>query len=70
MMAEMRAYGEGFIIADQIPTKLAPETENSNGKIYSPPGLAGLRAAGSCVNLTDWESGTELKPGLAIVLHD
>ena len=73
MMAEMRAYGEGFIIADQIPTKLAPETlKNSNLKIIhrlvSPDDR---EAAGSCVNLTDWQKRhlNNLKPGLAIV-HD
>ncbi|HLJ53578.1 MAG TPA: ATP-binding protein [Chthonomonadaceae bacterium] len=73
MMAEMRAYGEGFIIADQIPTKLAPETlKNSNLKIIhrlvSPDDR---EAAGSCMNLTDWQKRhlNNLKPGLAIV-HD
>jgi hypothetical protein len=29
MLADMRTYGEGFIIADQIPTKLTPETLKS-----------------------------------------
>jgi hypothetical protein len=34
MMAEIRAYGEGIIIADQSPTKVAPDViKNSNIKI-------------------------------------
>lgn len=34
MIAEMRAYGQGVIIAEQIPTKLAPDViKNSSNKI-------------------------------------
>lgn len=34
MLAEMRSYGQGVIIAEQIPTKLAPEViKNSSNKI-------------------------------------
>jgi DNA helicase HerA-like ATPase len=34
MLAEIRTYGQGIIIADQIPTKLAPDTiKNTNLKI-------------------------------------
>lgn len=34
ILAEIRAYGEGFIIAEQIPTKLAPEiVKNTNLKV-------------------------------------
>lgn len=34
MIAEMRAYGQGVIVAEQIPTKLAPEViKNSSTKI-------------------------------------
>jgi len=29
MLSEVRAYGEGFLIAEQIPTKLAPEVVNT-----------------------------------------
>jgi hypothetical protein len=73
MLAEMRAYGEGFIIADQIPTKLAPETmKNSNVKIVhrliSPDDRV---AAGSCINLNDRQIRylNNLTRGLALV-HD
>ena len=34
MLAEIRTYGQGILIADQIPTKLAPDTiKNTNLKI-------------------------------------
>ncbi|RYX80670.1 ATP-binding protein [bacterium] len=53
MLAELRAYGEGFLIADQIPTKLAPEVlKNSNVKIVHRLVAPDDReAAGSCINL-------------------
>jgi hypothetical protein len=73
MLAEMRAYGEGFVIADQIPTKLAPETmKNSNVKIVhrliAPDDRA---AAGSCINLNERQIRylNNLTRGLALV-HD
>lgn len=73
MLAEMRAYGEGFVIADQIPTKLAPETlKNSNLKIIHRLASPDDRqAAGDCINLTDWQKRhlNNLPPGLAVV-HD
>lgn len=34
MLAEIRSFGQGFLIADQVPTKLAPDTlKNTNLKI-------------------------------------
>jgi hypothetical protein len=34
LLSEMRAYGQGFVIADQVPVKLAPDViKNSNLKI-------------------------------------
>jgi len=72
-LAEMRAYGEGFIIADQIPTKLAPETlKNTNLKIVHRLVAPDDRdVAGSCMNLNDWQTRhlNNLPPGIAIV-HD
>jgi hypothetical protein len=73
MLAEMRAYGEGFIIADQIPTKLAPETlKNSNLKIvHRLVAPDDRQIAGDCINLTDFQKRylNNLSPGLAII-HD
>ena len=73
MLAEMRAYGEGFIIADQIPTKLAPEIlKNSNLKIvHRLMAPDDRQAAGNCINLNDQQIRqlNTLRPGLAVV-HD
>jgi len=73
MLAEMRAYGEGFFIADQIPTKLTPEIlKNSNLKIiHRLVAPDDRQAAGSCINLTEWQMRhlNNLSPGFAIV-HD
>jgi hypothetical protein len=73
MLAEMRAYGEGFLIADQIPTKLAPETlKNSNLKIVHRLVAPDDReATGRCLNLNERQSRhlNNLAPGQAVV-HD
>ncbi|MGW7356215.1 helicase HerA domain-containing protein [Streptomyces sp. NPDC054802] len=73
MLAEMRAHGEGFIVADQIPTKLAPETlKNSNVKILHRLVSQDDRAAvAGTVNLTEAQSRhlATLPPGEAVV-HD
>ncbi|MFI2457937.1 ATP-binding protein [Streptomyces sp. NPDC019539] len=73
MLAEMRAYGEGFIVADQIPTKLAPETlKNSNVKILHRLVAQDDRTAvAATVNLTEDQSRhiAALSPGEAVV-HD
>ncbi|MFI1369214.1 ATP-binding protein [Streptomyces griseochromogenes] len=73
MLAEMRAYGEGFIVADQVPTKLAPEiVKNSNVKILHRLVAADDRAVvAATVNLTEQQSRhlATLPPGEAVV-HD
>ena len=55
MLAEMRAYGEGFVIADQIPSKLAPDIlKNSYLKIaHQLLDAQDRNAVGGCMNLTD-----------------
>jgi DNA helicase HerA-like ATPase len=55
MLAEMRAYGEGFVIADQIPSKLAPEIlKNSYLKVaHQLLDSEDRHAIGSCMNLTE-----------------
>lgn len=71
MLAEMRAYGEGFIIVDQIPTKLAPETlKNTNLKIVHRLTAADdRRAVGECMNLNELQTRhlNNLKPGMAVM---
>ena len=73
MLAEMRAYGEGFVIADQIPTKLAPETlKNSNLKIVHRLAAPDDRqVTGACLNLNEAQIKhlNSLGPGEAVV-HD
>ncbi|MBX3402392.1 MAG: ATP-binding protein [Phycisphaeraceae bacterium] len=73
MLAEIRAYGEGFIISDQIPTKLAPEIiKNSNLKIIHRLSAADDRTAvGACMNLSEQQLRhmNNLHRGQAIV-HD
>lgn len=74
MLAEMRAYGEGFIIADQIPTKLAPETlKNSNLKIiHRLVAPDDRQIAGSCINLNEQQIRhlNNLAPGYAIAHNE
>ncbi|MGH8200918.1 MAG: ATP-binding protein [Steroidobacteraceae bacterium] len=55
MLAEMRAYGEGFIIADQIPSKLAADIlKNSYLKIaHQLLDAQDRHAVGGCMNLTE-----------------
>ncbi len=73
MMAEMRAYGEAFIVADQIPVKLAPEVlKNSNVKIIHRLAAPDDRAAvAASMNLSEAQSRylIGLQPGIAVV-HD
>lgn len=71
MLAELRALGEGFIIAEQIPSKLASDAlKNTNLKIIHRLTAPTERAsAGQCVNLTDrqlWHLAN-LSKGLAVV---
>lgn len=73
MLAEMRAYGEGFIIADQIPTKLTPETLKNTGLKIAHRLIAAddRQAIGSSLNLEEAQIRhlNNLKPGQAVI-HD
>lgn len=73
LLAEMRAYGEGFVVADQTPTKLAPEVvKNTTVKIVHRLVAAEDRAAvAAAMNLTDAQARhlAALPPGVAAV-HD
>lgn len=74
LLAEIRAYGEGLIIADQIPSKLVPDViKNTAGKIVHRLPAADDRAAvGATINLTDEQSRylVTLSPGTAAVFTD
>jgi len=53
MLAEIRTFGQGIIIADQIPTKLAPDTmKNTNLKIvHRTVALEDREAIGHAMNM-------------------
>jgi len=74
ILAEIRAYGEGFLIADQIPTKLAPEIiKNTNLKVmHRVVAEDDRKIMGATMNMTDEESIriTALNPGEAAVFSE
>lgn len=55
MLAEIRSYGQGIIIADQVPTKLASDTiKNTNLKIvHRTVMMEDREAIGKAMNMTD-----------------
>ncbi len=71
MLAEIRSYGQGFIIADQIPNKLAPEAlKNTNLKVMHRIVATDDRdSMGGAMNLDDIQKRhvTALGQGRAIV---
>ncbi len=71
MLAEIRSYGQGFIIADQIPNKLAPEAlKNTNLKIMHRIVAKDDRdSMGDAMNMDDASKrhATALEQGQAIV---
>lgn len=74
LLAEIRAYGEGLIIAEQIPSKLVPDViKNTAVKImHRLPAADDREAVGATVNLTDRQSQflVTLRPGVAAVFAD
>jgi hypothetical protein len=74
LLAEIRAYGEGIVIAEQIPTKLIPDViKNTAVKIlHRLPALDDRQAVGATMNLTDGQSTylVTLAPGTAAVFTD
>jgi uncharacterized protein len=74
LLAELRAYGEGLIIADQIPAKLIPDViKNTAVKItHRLPAADDRDAVGATMNLTDAQSRylVTLAPGEAAVFSD
>jgi uncharacterized protein len=74
MLAEVRAYGEGIVIAEQIPAKLIPDTvKNTAVKIvHRLPASDDRDAVGATMNLADDQSSflVTLPPGEAAVFTD
>ncbi len=74
MLAEIRAYGEGLVIADQIPARLTADViKNTAVKIiHRLPGADDREAVGAAINLTTDQSARlpALNPGQAAVATD
>ncbi len=71
MLAEVRSLGEGIIVAEQIPAKLAPDViKNTNLKlVFRLPAEDDKRSVGSTINLADDQARvlTSLPRGEALV---
>ena len=74
LQSEIRAYGEGLIIAEQIPSKLVPNViKNTAVKIvHRLPAADDREAVGATMNLTEDQSAylVTLTPGEAAVFTD
>jgi hypothetical protein len=74
LLAEVRAYGEGLVIAEQIPAKLIPDAvKNSAVKIvHRLPAADDRDAVGATMNLSQAQSQylVTLPPGEAAVFTD
>ncbi|MFC6080186.1 ATP-binding protein [Sphaerisporangium aureirubrum] len=74
MLAEIRAYGEGIVVAEQIPTKLiADVVKNTALKVvHRLPAEDDRRLVGSAMNLSEDQSRqvVSLRPGFAAVFAD
>jgi DNA helicase HerA-like ATPase len=74
MLAEIRAYGEGIVIAEQIPAKLVPDVvKNTALKVlHRLPAHDDRQVVGAAMNLDDDQSRqvVSLQPGVAAVFAD
>ena len=74
LLAEIRAYGEGLIVAEQIPSKLVPDViKNTAVKIvHRLPAKDDRDAVGATMNITDAQSEflVTLRPGEGAVFTD
>jgi Bacterial protein of unknown function (DUF853) len=74
LLAEIRAYGEGIVVAEQIPAKLVPDVvKNTALKIlHRLPAADDRQTVGAAMNLDDDQSRqvVSLRPGVAAVFAD
>jgi uncharacterized protein len=74
ILAEVRAYGEGVIVADQIPSKLIPDViKNTALKVvHRLPAADDRLVVGATINLSEEQSQylVTLEPGTAAVFAD
>lgn len=74
LLAEIRAYGEGVIVAEQIPNKLIPDViKNTALKVvHRLPAADDRLVVGATINLSEAQSQyiVTLEPGVAAVFAD
>ncbi len=74
MLAEIRAYGEGIVVAEQIPTKLVPDVVKNTALkvVHRLPAHDDRRLVGAAMNLDEDQSRevVSLRPGVAAVFAD
>jgi hypothetical protein len=74
VLSEIRAYGEGLMLVDQVPARLIPDViKNTNLKIvHRLVADDDRQAMGSCMTLTSTQTElmNRLRPGQAIVYGD
>jgi uncharacterized protein len=74
MLAEIRAYGEGIIVAEQIPTKLVPDVVKNTALkvVHRLPAFDDRQLVGAAMNLDGDQSRevVSLSPGVAAVFAD
>jgi uncharacterized protein len=74
MLAEIRAYGEGLVIAEQIPAKLVPDVVKNTALkvVHRLPARDDRDLVGAAMNLDEGQSRqvVSLPPGVAAVFAD
>lgn len=74
LLAEIRAYGEGIVVAEQIPTKLVTDVVKNTALkvVHRLPAEDDRRLVGAAMNLSDEQSRhvVSLQPGAAAVFAD
>jgi len=74
MLAEIRAYGEGMVVAEQIPAKLVPDVVKNTALkvVHRLPAQDDRQLVGAAMNLDDEQSRqvVSLEPGIAAVFAD
>ncbi|WP_245690833.1 ATP-binding protein [Sinosporangium album] len=74
MLAEIRAYGEGIVVAEQIPTKLVSDVVKNTALkvVHRLPAEDDRHLVGAAMNLSDEQSRqvVSLQPGVAAAFAD
>ncbi|WP_214325332.1 ATP-binding protein [Nonomuraea sediminis] len=74
MLAEIRAYGTGIVVAEQIPTKLVPDVVKNTALkvVHRLPAEDDRQLVGAAMNLSEEQSRqvVSLQPGSAAVFAD